>query len=106
MIGYYSNSNAKLRVSNLKAKVQTVLLWAFRKHLYGLTYIGSTIHTNIHNTQHATNTHTHTHTHTHLLTNNDTYISTYLHTYIYNSINNKHRRNTSLDINTNLTFKT
>ena len=102
MIGYYSNSNAKLRVSNLKAKVQTVVLWAFRKHLCGLTYIDSTIHTNIHNTQHTTNTHTHTH----LLTNNDTYISTYLHTYIYNSINNKHRRNTSLDINTNLTFKT
>ena len=84
MIGYYSNSNAKLRVSNLKAKVQTVVLWAFRKHLCGLTYIGSTIHTNIHNTQHTTNTHTHTHTHTH------TYLQimihklahTYIHTYI------------------------
>ena len=65
MLGYYPNSNAKPRGSNLKAKVQSLVLWTFRKHLCGLTYIDSTIHTNIHNTQHTTNTHTHTHTHTH-----------------------------------------
>ena len=86
MLGYY----AKPRSRNLKTKVQTLVLWTFRKHLCGLTYIGSTIHTNItHNTQQS-----HTHTQTHLPTNNHTYINTCLHTYIYNSINNKHRSNT------------
>ena len=60
MLGYYPNSNAKPRGSNLKAKVQTLVLWTFRKHLCGLTYIDSTIHTNIHNTQHTiNNSHTH-----------------------------------------------
>ena len=47
---------------------------------------------------------THIHTQTHLLTSNHTYIyiSTCLHTYIYNFINNKHRSNTYLDVNTNI----
>ena len=58
------------------------------------------MHTNIHNIQYATITPTHTHTETHLLTNNHTYISTCLHTYIH-FINNKHRNNTYLVINTN-----
>ena len=69
MLGYYPNSNAKWRGSNLKAKVQTLLLWSFHKHLCGLTYIDSTIH--IQNKQHTTVTHTHTHTQTH--TNTPTY---------------------------------
>ena len=99
MLGYYPNSNAKPRGSNLKAKVQTLVLWTFRKHLSGLTYIDSTMHTNAHNTQHTTVTHTHTQTYP--LTNNHTYISTCLHTHTCSSINNKHRSNTYLDINTN-----
>ena len=95
MLGYYPNSSAKPKCSNLKAKVQTLVLWTFRKHLRGLIYIDSTIHTNIHNRQHTTVTHTHTHTHTHtqLLTKNHTSISTSVHTYMYNSIN-KDRSNT------------
>ena len=48
MLGYYPNSNAKLRVSNLEAKVQTLVLWTFHKHLCGLTYIDSTIKIQIH----------------------------------------------------------
>ena len=58
MLRYYPNSNAKLRGSNLKAKVQALVLWTFHKHLCGLIYIDSTIHTNIHNT--------HTQKHTYL----------------------------------------
>ena len=98
MLGYYPNSNAKPRGSNLKAKVQSLVLWTFRKHLCGLTYIDSTIYTNINNTQYTTITPTHTHTQIHLLTNNQTYISTCLHAYKYNFINNKHRSNTNLDM--------
>ena len=79
MLGYYPNSNAKPRGSNLKAKVQTLVLWTFRKHLCGLTYIDSTIHTNVHNTQYTTITPTNTLTQTHLLTNDHIYISA--HTY-------------------------
>ena len=60
MLGYYPNSNAKPRGSNLKAKVQTLVLSTFHKHLCGLTYIDTTIHTNKHNTQHTTITHTYT----------------------------------------------
>ena len=53
MLGYYPNSSAKPRGSNLKAKVQSLVLWTFRKHLCGLTYIDATIHTNVHNTQYT-----------------------------------------------------
>ena len=53
MLGYYPNSNVKPRGSNLKAKVPTLVLWTFHKHLCGPTYIDSIIHTNIHNTQHS-----------------------------------------------------
>ena len=77
MLGYYPNSNAKLKGSNLKAKVQTLVLWTFRKHLPGLIYIDSTIHTNIHNRQHTTIIHTHTHTHTH--THKHTYLQRIIH---------------------------
>ena len=100
MLGYYPNSNAKATASNLKRKVQTLVLWTFHKHSYGLTYIDSTIHTNIHKAQRTSIAHTHTQTH--LLTNNHTYISTCLHTYIYNFINKKNRSNTCLDININI----
>ena len=89
-----SNSQAcraKLRGTNLKAKVQTLVLWIFRNHLCGLTYIDTTIHTNIHNTQYS-----------HIHIDNHTYISTCLPTHVYNYINNKHRSNTYLDINTNI----
>ena len=77
MLGYYPNSNAKPKGSNLKAKVQTLVLWTFRKHLRGLIYIDSTIHTNIHNRQHTTIIHTHTHTHTQ--TNTPTYKESYIY---------------------------
>ena len=79
MLGYCPNSNAKLRGSNLKAKVQTLVLCTFRKHLCGLTYIDSTKHTNIHNIQHTTVTHTHTHKHTYLQIT----IHIVAHAYIY-----------------------
>ena len=66
MLGSYTNSNAKPSGSYLKAKVQTLVLWTFHKHICGLTYIDSTLYTNIHNTQQShTHKHTHTHTHTH-----------------------------------------
>ena len=79
-----SNSQAcraKLRGTNLKAKVQTLVLWTFRNHLCGLTYIDTTIHTNIHNTQYS-----------HIHIDNHTYISTCLPTYVYNYINNKQKQ--------------
>ena len=83
MLGYYPNSSAKPKCSNLKAKVQTLVLWTFRKHLRGLIYIDSTIHTNIHNRQHTTITHTHTHTHAHTHTHTHTHTATYKESYIY-----------------------
>ena len=48
MLGNYPNSDAKPRGSNLKAKMQTLVLWSFRKHLCGLTYIDTTIHICLH----------------------------------------------------------
>ena len=97
MIRYYPNSNAKPRGSNLKAKVQTLVLWTFCKYLCGLTYVDTTIHTNIHNTHHTAITHTYTH----LLINNDTYIHIYIYIYVYMYNYITHRSNTYLDINTN-----
>ena len=80
MLGYYPNSNAKPRGSSLKAKVQSLVLWTFRKHLCGLTYIDSTIHTNIHNTQYTTITPTHKHTYLQITI--DILANAYIHTYI------------------------
>ena len=80
MLGYYPNSNAKPRGSNLQAKVQSLVLWTFRKHLCGLTYIDSTIHTNIHNTQYTTITPTHKHTYLQITI--DILANAYIHTYI------------------------
>ena len=85
MLGYYPNSNAKLRVSNLEAKVQTLVLWTFHKHLCGLTYIDLTIHTNMHN-KYTTVTHTHTHKHTYLQITIHVLAHAYIHTYIYINI--------------------
>ena len=56
MLGYDPNSNAKPRGSNLKAKVQTLVLWTFHKQYK------SSIHTNKHDTQLTTITNKHIHT--------------------------------------------
>ena len=97
---------------DLKVKVQALVLWTFHKHLCGLTYIDLTIHTYIHNTQcttitpNQTPTHppTHTHTHKYIYLQITIHIlaHAYIHTYICNFIDNKHRSNAYLDINTNM----
>ena len=68
MLGYYSNSNVKLRGGNLKEKVQTLVSWNFHKHLCGLTYIDITIHTNRHCHTQSYNKHTHIHILSHVCT--------------------------------------
>ena len=66
MLGYYPNSNAKPRGSNLNKKIQTLISLTFHKHLCWLTYIETSKITN--------------NTYTHLLTLN---IGTCIHTYKY-----------------------
>ena len=77
-----------------KSKSTSICFMDFRKHLCGLTYIDTTIHTNMRRAQHTTITHMQTHLHR----NNHTYTSKCLHTYIYNYINNKHRSNIFIHI--------
>ena len=62
MLGYYPISNVKSRGSNLKEKIQTLVSWTFHKHLCGLTYIYTTIHTNKHKHTNTKQTHTGTDT--------------------------------------------
>ena len=81
MLGYYPNSNAKARGSNLNEKIQTLISLTFHKHLCWLAYIyTSNIQINIKHTQTQK---THIHTYKHLLTSKHTYINTCIHTYIY-----------------------
>ena len=46
MLGCYPNSNAKPRDSHLNEKIQTPVSWTFDKHICGLTYIDTSVHTN------------------------------------------------------------
>ena len=85
MLGYYPNSNAKPRGSNLKAKVQKLVLCTFHTHLCRLNkLIQPYIQTNItHNTQQL-------HTHTHLLTKSQNILAhVYIYIYIYIYIKTK-----------------
>ena len=84
MLGYYPNSNAKPRGSNLNEKIQTLISLTFHKHLCWLTYIDTTKHTNKH--KHTQAQKPHIHTYTHLLASKHTYINTCLHTYIHRYI--------------------
>ena len=77
MLGYYPNSKAKPRGSNLNEKIQTLVLWTFHKHLCGHTFIYTSIHTN--KSKHPTNPHTHMPC---LLTNIKIHILTHIYTHI------------------------
>ena len=81
MLGYYPNSNAKPRGSNLNKKIQTLISLTFHKHLCWLTYIETSKSTNKH--KYTQTQKTHIHTYTHLLTSKHTYINTCIHTYKY-----------------------
>ena len=81
MLGYYPNSNAKLRDSNLNEKIKTLISLTFHKHLCWLEYIDTSKHTNKH--KHTQTQKTQIHTYTHLLTSKHTYINTCIHTYKY-----------------------
>ena len=83
ILGYYPNSNAKPRGNKLKAKVQSLVLWTFCKHLCGLTYIDSTIHKIYitHNTQQS-HQNKHTHKHTYLQITINILAHAYIYTYI------------------------
>ena len=81
MLGYYPNSNAKLRDSNLNKKIQTLISLTFRKHLCWLTYIETSKHTNKH--KHTQTQKTHIHAYTHLLTSKHSILT---HVYIHIAI--------------------
>ena len=59
MLGYYPNSNPKLRDSNLNEKIQTLISLTFHKHLCWLEYIDTSKHKNKHKHTQTQKTHSH-----------------------------------------------
>ena len=80
MLGYYPNSKAKLRGSNLNKKIQTLISLTFHKHLFW-PYIETSKSTNKH--KYTQTQKTHIHTYKHLLTSKHTYINMYTYIKIY-----------------------
>ena len=74
MLGKYPNSDAKPRGSNLKAKMQRLVLWSFLKNLCGLTYIDTTTHICLH---------IYIYIYIYIYINTYIYIYAYVYVYIY-----------------------